>query len=569
MLFVVSTHRMTEVTAANAAPGRRWLGVLLTVCGLLIPWQAMALGTWTPLAHNAPSSVDLMLLLSDGTVMVQQSGTSRGWYRLTPDIHGSYVNGIWSILSSMHDTRLYFSSQVLKDGRVFVAGGEYGSAGLHSPNSSTAEVYDPLANVWTYLPSSGNDFYDSVSKMLPDGNVLVAPVYSGGTVIFNYKSNTWTDGPDFFRGTDQDEASWVKLPDDSILTIDPFGTNSERYIPSLNAWVDDGIVPDSLYDSFLFELGAAFLLPNGNAFFLGSTGHAALYTPTGTTDPGFWTAGPDIPNGQGTPDAAAAMMVNGKILCAVSPTPTSGNYPKPTSFYEYDPVSNAFTQTSAPGGGTSVNIPSYETTMLDLPDGTVLYSSQNSSRLFVYQPDGSPLAAGKPTISTITPNPDGSYHLTGTLLNGISEGAAYGDDWQMNSNYPIVRLTDAAGNVRYARTYNWSSTGVMTGSTPETTEFSLPPGLAAGTYSLVVVANGNSSVPISFYTPDALQIIQLNNQAVISWPSSATNAVLEIATDLVGSNWVTDTDTMNIVGNSFVVTNTMNIDHAFFRLHGH
>jgi hypothetical protein len=109
----------------------------------------------------------------------------------------------------------------------------------------------------------------------------------------------------------------------------------------------------------------------------------------------------------------------------------------------------------------------------------------------------------------------------------------------------------------------------MTGSTPETTEFSLPPGLAAGTYSLVVVANGNSSVPISFYTPDALQIIQLNNQAVISWPASATNAVLEIATDLVASNWVVDTDTVNTVGSSFVVTNTMNIDHAFFRLHGH
>jgi len=157
----------------------------------------------------------------------------------------------------------------------------------------------------------------------------------------------------------------------------------------------------------------------------------------------------------------------------------------------------------------------------------------------------------------------------GTLLNGISEGAAYGDDWQMNSNYPIVRLTDAAGNVRYARTYNWSSTSVMTGNTPETTEFRLPPGLAAGTYSLVVVANGNSSVPVSFYTPDALQIMRLNNQAVISWPSSATNALLETATDLVASNWVMDTDTVNIVGNSFIVTNTMNIDHAFFRLHGH
>ncbi|HUE15311.1 MAG TPA: kelch repeat-containing protein [Planctomycetaceae bacterium] len=567
-MFGTRTLHTINAEYATTLPGRRWLGVLLAVGGLLIPWRAMAVGTWTPLTHTAPSSVDLMLLLSDGTVMVQRSGISSNWYRLTPDIHGSYVNGTWTTLAAMHDARLYFSSDVLPDGRVFVAGGEYGSAGIHSPNSETAEVYDPLANVWTSLPSSGKDFYDSVSKVLPSGNVLVAPVYSGGTVIFNYKNNTWTNGPNFVRGTDQDEASWVRLPDDSILTIDPFGTNSERYIPSSNTWVNDGVVPVSLYDSFLFELGAAFLLPSGNAFFLGSTGHTALYTPTGTTSPGTWTAGPNIPNGQGTPDAAAAMMVNGRILCAVSPTPTTNSFPSPTSFYEYDPVSNAFTQANAPAGGTTVNHPSYWTAMLDLPDGTVLYS-EFGSLLYVYHPDGSPLAAGKPTITTITPNVDGSYLLTGTLLNGISEGAAYGDDWQMNSNYPIVRLTDAAGNVYYARTFNWGSTSVMTGTTPETTEFRLPTGLVAGTYSLVVVANGNSSAPVSFYTPDALQIMQWNNHAVLSWPSSATNAVLETATDLVASNWVVDTDTVNIVGNSFVVTNTMNIDHAFFRLHGH
>jgi hypothetical protein len=528
----------------------------------------MALGTWTPLAHIAPGSVDLMLLLSDGTVMAQQAGVSSNWFRLTPDIHGSYVNGTWTTLASMHDNRLYFSSQVLKDGRVFVAGGEYGSVS----NKTNGEVYNPLANTWTVTPASGQGFKDSVSEILSNGNVLIAPVFPsvcGQTVEYDPIANAWLTGPSLVQGCDEDEASWVKLADDSILTIDSGSTTSERYISSENMWVSDGIVPDSLYDTFGDELGAAFLLPNGKAFFLGATGHTALYTPTGNTGPGTWMAGPDIPNVQGTPDAAAAMMVNGKVLCAVSPTPTaSSEFPSPTSFYEYDPVSNSFTRVNAPGGGTTVNHASFWTLMLDLPDGTVLYSEFNS-QLYVYHPDGSPLAAGQPTITSITPNADGSYHLVGTLLNGISEGAAYGDDWQMNSNYPIVRLTDAAGNVRYARTYNWSSTSVMTGNTPETTEFRLPAGLAAGTYSLVVVANGNSSVPVTFYTPDALQIIQLNNQAVISWPSSATNAVLEIATDLVASNWVASTDTVNIVGNSFVVTNTMNIDHAFFRLHGH
>jgi hypothetical protein len=96
--------------------------------------------------------------------------------------------------------------------------------------------------------------------------------------------------------------------------------------------------------------------------------------------------------------------------------------------------------------------------MLDLPDGTVLLSSLFTNQLYIYTSDGSPLPAGKPTIQSIFVNGDGSLHLTGILFNGISQGASYGDDNQMDSNYPLVRFTDASGNVRYGRSYNWSST---------------------------------------------------------------------------------------------------------------
>jgi hypothetical protein len=58
--------------------------------------------------------------------------------------------------------------------------------------------------------------------------------------------------------------------------------------------------------------------------------------------------------------------------------------------------------------------------------------------------------------------------LTGTGFNGNSEGAVYGDDWQMNTNYPIVSLVDTGGKVYYARTFNWNSTGVMRGTLPDT-----------------------------------------------------------------------------------------------------
>src|SRR5262249_20924573 len=69
---------------------------------------------------------------------------------------------------------------------------------------------------------------------------------------------------------------------------------------------------------------------------------------------------------------------------------------------------------------------------------------------------------------------------------------------EMYSNYPIVRLTDATGNVFYARTFNWSSTGVATGRLKETVAFSLPAGIPAGDYSLEVIGCGIASNPVTF-----------------------------------------------------------------------
>jgi hypothetical protein len=191
------------------------------------------------------------------------------------------------------------------------------------------------------------------------------------------------------------------------------------------------------------------------------------------------------------------MMRNGRILCAVSSVPTSSDhYPAPTSFFEYDPVSNAFASASAPGGATEPGS-CYGTMLLDLPDGNVLFS-HFGPQLHVYSPAGASLASGKPVIANTTPNADGSFHLTGTGLTGISEGASYGDDYQMSTNYPLVRLTGTSGGVRYARTYDWSTTSIRTGAALLSTEFRVPPTLPPGTYQLEVIANGIASDPVSF-----------------------------------------------------------------------
>ena len=286
---------------------------------------------------------------------------------------------------------------------------------------------------------------------------------------------------------------------------------SERYIPSLNDWVKDTIVPVNIYSNA--EMGAGFLLPDGRAFFLGGTGHTVFYTPSplGVTNAGTWDQGPDIPEGRVTSDIPAAMMANGKVLCLVGSSSPNGGSPAPTWFYEYDYTvdpTNAFKPTSSPGNaavGSSYDAAGHSLSLLDLPDGTVLFSDAQdpSGQLYVYRPDTPPLAGGKPAIASVSWNADGSLHLSGTLFNGISEGASIGDDAQMASNYPLVRFTGGGGIVHYGRTYNWSSTGVMTGSKIVTTEATLPVNVyvSPGTYSLQVVANGIASDPVTFHEP--------------------------------------------------------------------
>ncbi len=73
---------------------------LIALVALFAGRDAVA-GSWAPLTRTAPSTVGLMVLMSDGTVMAQNdNGTA--WYRLTPDSTGSYVNGTWSTPQAMH-----------------------------------------------------------------------------------------------------------------------------------------------------------------------------------------------------------------------------------------------------------------------------------------------------------------------------------------------------------------------------------------------------------------------------------------------------------------------------------
>jgi hypothetical protein len=87
--------------------------------------------------------------------------------------------------------------------------------------------------------------------------------------------------------------------------------------------------------------------------------------------------------------------------------------------------------------------------------------------------------------------------VSGLQLNGLTQGAAYGDDFQDATNFPLVRLTNnATGQVSYARSTNMSSMSVAPKNS-SSANFTLPSGIATGPSTLVVVANGIASAPVA------------------------------------------------------------------------
>ena len=489
------------------------LVALLISFGFMFTAQAQV-GTWTALTHLAPHQNNgVMLLMSDGSILCHSSsggpnsttggqGDGSVWDKLTPDSLGSYINGTWTSTAPMVNERYSFSSAVLKDGRVYAAGGEYGTDGTQA--GYHGEVYNLTANIWTAIPGTTDRtviFSDGNCILLENGNVLQAEVdvsFPVHTKIYTPATNVYTTGPSALHG--DNESMWLKLPDNSVLFVNEAAQTSERYIPATNTWIADGNVPVALYDPYGYECGPGFMLPNGKAFFIGGTGHTAYYTPSGTTAPGTWVAGPDVPSGYSMPDAPGAMMINGKILFAASPAPTQQNeFATPTKFYEFDYTNNTYTAVAAPSTASTSAI-SQQYNLLVLPDGNVLEGMDEngnaSEQYYIYKPVGTPVASGKPVISAITPITCTTYMVTGHGFNGISAGAAFGDENESDENYPIVRFK-SGNKVYYARSYNWNSAGVQRGLLADTVYITLPNNLPGSSY-MYVVANGIASDSVLF-----------------------------------------------------------------------
>ena len=450
--------------------------------------QAQTLKT---LVHQPPDGAIFSLLLTDGTVMCQ-GGAESDWWKLTPDINGSYLNGTWSQLATLPSgyVPLYFASAVLGNGLVVITGGEYLNGQFSFTNMGA--VYDPVANTWTDLPPPAGWAFigDSQSCVLPDGRFLVGRKLDMQDAALDPVTLTWTRLEHTGKFDFNSEEGWTLLPDGTVFTCDVKGApNSERYFPSTQTWMTDGstivdlhspssfgCIPYGDHGQFCYyppgEIGPAILRPDGTVFQTGSfstagPGHTAVWTPGPTSsDPGSWAVGPDFPNNDNAGDSFAALLPNGNVLVLG----VSGR------LYEFDGMNLTPTLSTY---GCLMMLPTGET----LVGGSQLYTSANTS----FQRSWAPKIKTFP--ATVTRG--STYQLTGRQFNGLSQAAAFGDELETATNYPIVRITNrATRHVFYARTHDHSTMGVATGSATVSTNFDVPAGMETGASSLEVIANG-------------------------------------------------------------------------------
>ncbi|MBV8976256.1 MAG: hypothetical protein JO261_15645 [Alphaproteobacteria bacterium] len=438
-----------------------------------------------------PGGTLIALQLTDGTVMAQ-SGDQSDWYRLTPDINGSYVNGTWTKTARLPSgySPYAFPSAVLADGRMIIEGGEY-NPGQNFSLTNLGAIYDPVANTWTPVAAPRHYKYigDSSSLVLPDGRYVLGDKLNTRMAAFDPKTNKWKDLPSTGHLGFASEETWTLLPDGTILTENvKKAPHTQIYDPATGVWTSAGQTPVALNSPpccacFDFgakkpycppgEIGPALLMPDGSVFATGGipqgehTAHTAIYRN------GTWTAGPDVPNHDDMGDSFASLLPNGHALVEAA----SG------ALYEFDGTS--FITTHLNAGGNSLMV---------LPTGEILIGG-----LQVYRSTGTYNAAWAPTVTNCPSNltRGTTFTISGTQFNGLSQANSFGDELETFTNYPLVRITNnATGHVFYARTHDHSSMGVATGSATVSTNVDVPSGMETGASSLVVVANGIPSVAV-------------------------------------------------------------------------
>ncbi|MEP6884657.1 MAG: hypothetical protein ABJC66_07910 [Gammaproteobacteria bacterium] len=357
--------------------------------------------------------------------------------------------------------------------------------------------------------------------VLANGRYMQADCCTSQAALLDPVTLTWTPtGTNKFDSNN--EEGWTLLSNGKVLTVDAYvpipptvydatGMNSELYNPWTGGWTNAGSTDVQLWDSTAacggftnattFEVGPAVLRANGDVFYMGSNtcpngkGNTAIYN----SHSGQWQAGPKFPAVDGLTDiniadGPASWETNNKVLMMASP----GYGNPPSVFFEWD--GRHLNQVPGPPNapmdgsfyGNMLLLPTGQILLTDFSGDIELYNSTITRQDRRLQETIAPVVFHAPHMLARR----GSYQVYGIGFNGVTQGAAYGDDAQAATNYPLVRITNLkTSHVFYSRTHDHSSMAVASDDVVST-HFDVPAVQETGPSLLQVVANGIASRPV-------------------------------------------------------------------------
>lgn len=391
---------------------------------------------WTPLANQAPSGpngVQIMIQATDGSILVQ-SFDGQSWMKLTPDAKGSYINGTWSTLASEPVARLYFASQILPDGRLFVAGGEYSGPGLLPNWSNTGEIYDPLANAWTriapYPNQPGCPYLYYVSGNTTSGSAQITGIYpyASGLTVGEEVFGTGIPFPATIVSVDSTTQITISAPASQTIAANVITFNA--YYELTGCLGDD---PSSLLSSRKLLVGD---LVNANTYIYDPALNA--WSPSGTK------VYPDQSDEEGWTRTSEGTIVTYDLFQSIA---TDGGYAE-----KYNPKTGIWSGIS-PSDGTAVG------TIPQLSSVNLGYELGPALRL----QDGRVLVIGA-TQHTATYNPIGNNWQPGPDISGTLNGIAspFGADDAPGAILPnghVIFTADAGAS-------QFTSSGNITNGSP-------------------------------------------------------------------------------------------------------